>query len=698
MPNNQCCSFKNKKTKVSWFYLFRKFTPQTLFHYFFGTLSAFLNAKLIGIISEMVKGGNLSYLKDNSWEIAGRLILYAVIVFVHIFLGQYLEELYASYLRKKLTQEYLQADFSQVQKAKFILSNYENDAITVGVQAARIFNRCFYAAVSIIFLFWEISKSKNRGEIVPWVFFTLVSLSWIAILFYRLAYHYRKKRSLNIHQENKQFEEIKNNIEYIKVSGSEKIEIQKNKVSMRMTAKSLFPLALTKSLYGTIPNYIILEYAPVVLLFCVGAKMWAALYIPIKELFSQWKKLFEMLWAYGGYDTYCSSLKQLNSAFAILEKDKVINEFSDKLAFSLEEAKIRGTSKYIECACVVIQNETNQYLLTYNKKYNAWTFPGGKLESGETPLEAAKREVFEETGLRVRDLKKNDDSFLYIDKVWWKCHIYQVGKYSGKPQAKEKQNGSVIEVKFFSTKEIQKIRLSGATKHFFERRIPFLLKSKNIIFQNVNFTYPEASKKVLENFSFTFQSGKKYAIIGPNGVGKSTLFKLIVKLYRPQQGVIKLDNIGLEEFDNSVLKKRVIYLPSNPFFFNTSLGDNIVYPEVYQENNHKEILEKIAKKLGIKELIDKLSNRWGTIIEEKGQNLSEGQKQLISLMRAFAKDYEIYLFDEFLNSVNNELKEKIVKFIFHELREKTVIIISHDGEVSQYVDETYKFTPRGLLV
>ena len=85
------------------------------------------------------------------------------------------------------------------------------------------------------------------------------------------------------------------------------------------------------------------------------------------------------------------------------------------------------------------------------------------------------------------------------------------------------------------------------------------------------------------------------------------------------------------------------------------------------------------------------------VIEEKGQNLSEGQKQLISLMRALIRDYEIYLFDEFLSNINSELKEKIVEFIFHELRNKTIIVISHDRETLQHVDEIYKFTSRGLI-
>jgi len=136
-----------------------------------------------------------------------------------------------------------------------------------------------------------------------------------------------------------------------------------------------------------------------------------------------------------------------------------------------------------------------------------------------------------------------------------------------------------------------------------------LPKNKTITFQNVNFVYPGTNKKVLDNFSFTFQSGKKYVIVGPNGIGKSTLFRLLIKFYQPQQGVIKLDNIGLAKFDSLALRSKIAYLPNNPSFFNTSLGNNIVYPDVYQESIHKEKLEKIVKNLGVKEFVDKLPSR-----------------------------------------------------------------------------------------
>jgi ABC-type multidrug transport system fused ATPase/permease subunit len=550
-----------KNTEISFFYLIKKFPFLTFFHYLFGFLSAFINVKILGKIGDFIKVGDLSYVQKNLPELVIRLVLWGIIVFIHIALGAYLEELYSSHLREELYSKYLNANFSQTQKNQFALSNYDNDTLIVGQNATRIFNRCFYAASFIFLLFYEILTQKKEGyerSFIPWILLALFILAVVAYLFYRLSYRYRLQRNKAIQKENKYFEEIKNNIQYIKTTGSERAEIDKNKKLAKAEKKNFLSLALSKSLYGSIPNYIMLEYMPIILLFFLGGKegkFWAGFYFLLSELFKQWKKLFEMLWAYGGYDTYRASLKQLNYGFTILEKN---------------------------------------------------TYP------------------------------------------------------------------------------IPKIYLLPPPK-------------PNIIFQNIDFAYPETDQKILNDFSFTFLNGKKYVIIGPNGIGKSTLFKLMVKLYHPQNGVIKLDHIELEKIDDSTWQKKIIYLPNNPSFFNTSLGNNIVYPNTYQANIHQEKLEKIANELGIKEFINQLPNRWETTIAEKGQNLSEGQKQLVSLMRMFVHNYEICLLDEFLSNVSEELKNQILKVIFSKLKNRTIILISHDPKTHQYADEIYQFTPHNLV-
>ncbi|KLL01703.1 MAG: ABC transporter, MsbA-related [Mycoplasmataceae bacterium RC_NB112A] len=561
MVNNQPKPVK--KTKISYFYLVRQFPFLTFLHYLTGFLSAYGSAEILTKITEYVndkdKSVNIGQIKGSFWEIVGRfLIFYGIIVLFHIAMEIWLVEVYSSHLRKKIAQKYLSANFYQTQKTRFILTNYENEAINAGTKAAQIFNRCFYAAVSIFFIFWKLGKSED-SRLIPWLLAALLILTIIGLVLYQWACRPRFRRTKDIRHENNRFEELKTNLEYIKITGTEKKEIEKNDSLITKNLKKIFPLVASKAAFATVPNYLLLKTLPLPFLLIAetqGTISLFVLYAKLNALFGDWKKLFEELWAKGGYDGYHSSLKELNEGFAILEKDT--------------------------------------YMVPKTISY----------------------------------------------------------------------------------------------------RVP---KNFNIIFQKTNFAYPETDRKILNNFSFNFQEGKKYAIIGPNGVGKSTLFKLILKLYQPQQGSIKLDNVNLEKIDNSALREKIIYLPNNPSFFNASLGNNIVYPETYQPKIHEKKLENIAKNLGIKGLIDQFLHRWETIIAEKGQNLSEGQKQIISLMRAFVKDHQIYLLDEFLSNVSSELKKKILRAVFSQLKRKTIILISHDDETLSYADETYRFTPAGLV-
>ena len=150
MPNNQRNS--STKTKINFFYLVRTFPLRTALHYFTGFLSAFATVKIIGHIGGMVAKGDASSLTNNLPETVFRLVGFGLIVFVHIAMEIYLTEVYSSHLRQKLAESYLASRFSQTQKAQFVLSNYDNDAVRVGTGVAQIFNRCFYSLVSIFLL------------------------------------------------------------------------------------------------------------------------------------------------------------------------------------------------------------------------------------------------------------------------------------------------------------------------------------------------------------------------------------------------------------------------------------------------------------------------------------------------------------------------------------------------------------------
>ena len=140
------------------------------------------------------------------------------------------------------------------------------------------------------------------------------------------------------------------------------------------------------------------------------------------------------------------------------------SEMGEKFFFT-DFAKETKDEQTKEFSCVAIQNKNNEYLLVYNKKYGEWVFPGGKIEVNESPKEAAKREIFEETNLVVENLEKVGQGIFWNDT--WKAHFYQTKSYSGEVLVKEKK--TIGEIKFFTINEIQQLKVSGAVKYFFEK-------------------------------------------------------------------------------------------------------------------------------------------------------------------------------------------------------------------------------------
>jgi len=211
---------------------------------------------------------------------------------------------------------------------------------------------------------------------------------------YYISYRYKLKRDREFEKENKRFKELRDNVEYIKTAGAENKEIKQSNQQFAKNLRKNYAFIAIKSIYATIPSYILVRFIPFIFLVMSGQVSGAVLYAKLASMFDACKTIFEMFWAYGGYESYSSSRKRLNETFANLEKGKEINKYSGREILSIKTVKIKESSKYIECSCVVIKNKNKQYLLVYNKKYGNWQFPGGKLEPNETPLEAAEREVF----------------------------------------------------------------------------------------------------------------------------------------------------------------------------------------------------------------------------------------------------------------------------------------------------------------
>lgn len=222
---------------------------------------------------------------------------------------------------------------------------------------------------------------------------------------------------------------------------------------------------------------------------------------------------------------------------------------------------------------------------------------------------------------------------------------------------------------------------------------------KDIVFEKTSFSYPlRPDVKVIEDLDFRFINGKKYGIVGKNGVGKSTITKLILKLFDPLSGRILISGNDIRNLETRSLHQQICRLTNSPSFFNMSILENVFYPYNFsqddpnQKETNIEILWEAAKKTKIDKFISSLPYGFDTVIKESGSDLSEGQKQQIEAMKVFIRPYKIYVFDEILSNVHPLTREVILENIFEEVKGKTVLVIDHHYDIFNYMDEIYNFS------
>ncbi|MFA6104639.1 MAG: ABC transporter ATP-binding protein, partial [Victivallaceae bacterium] len=195
----------------------------------------------------------------------------------------------------------------------------------------------------------------------------------------------------------------------------------------------------------------------------------------------------------------------------------------------------------------------------------------------------------------------------------------------------------------------------------------------DIEFKDVTFYYTE-EKAVINKFSLKINHGEHWSIIGKSGIGKTTLISLIMRFYIPQKGQILFDGINASDMNVRCLRQRMGYVSQNIQLISGSIMDNLRYGN--PEADIKEIT-RIAKKAQIHEFIESLPEKYDTVVEEGGANLSEGQKQRISLARALLKDADIIILDEPTASLDNTTENSICEMLKNYFHDKTVFIIAH---------------------
>lgn len=196
----------------------------------------------------------------------------------------------------------------------------------------------------------------------------------------------------------------------------------------------------------------------------------------------------------------------------------------------------------------------------------------------------------------------------------------------------------------------------------------------DIVFENVNFTYPDTGIHALKDLSFRIRHGETLAILGNTGSGKSTVAALLCRLYDPSSGRIEIDGVDIRDYDIPTLRSQIGYVPQDVFLFSDSIRNNIGFGA---ENMTEEQMVQAAKDADVYENILRFPEKFDTKLGERGITLSGGQKQRVSMARALVREPAILILDDSLSAVDTKTENAILNNLQRIMHDRTSIIISH---------------------
>ena len=208
-----------------------------------------------------------------------------------------------------------------------------------------------------------------------------------------------------------------------------------------------------------------------------------------------------------------------------------------------------------------------------------------------------------------------------------------------------------------------------------------------IEFKDLNFKYDlENNKSALNSINLKIEGGKTTALVGMSGAGKSTILNLIPRFYNPQSGDIIIDDQSVKDINLYSLRKNISYVSQETTLFDDSIKNNILYAN---SNASRDELIDVCKKSFVSDFVDKLPQKYDSLIGENGLRLSGGEKQRLSIARAMLKKSKIILLDEATSSLDSETEEKIQNAIQLLTKDKTAVIIAHRLSTILNADKIY---------
>jgi ATP-binding cassette subfamily B protein len=205
----------------------------------------------------------------------------------------------------------------------------------------------------------------------------------------------------------------------------------------------------------------------------------------------------------------------------------------------------------------------------------------------------------------------------------------------------------------------------------------------SIRFENVSFDY-DARRTIIKNISFEVPNGKKVALVGPTGAGKSTISRLLFRFYDPKEGTVFVNNQNIKDISQQSLRKMIGVVPQDTVLFNDTIYYNISYgnPEASEEQ-----IYEAAKSADIHNFVMNLPDGYQTIVGERGLKLSGGEKQRVAIARAILKNPSIFFFDEATSALDSTTEKEIQKNLQTISQNRTTLVIAHRLSTAADADE-----------
>ena len=221
----------------------------------------------------------------------------------------------------------------------------------------------------------------------------------------------------------------------------------------------------------------------------------------------------------------------------------------------------------------------------------------------------------------------------------------------------------------------------------FKEEGPEKFKSGDIVFDNVSFQYPQGDSPVLQNMSITIPAGKKVAFVGHSGSGKSTIIKLLLRMYDWNTGDIKIGGVSLKDMSAKSLREHIGYVEQHVDLFDASIKDNILLGVKKETGISASDLESVAHKSRIDQFYHRLgADKFDTQIGERGVKLSGGERQRVGIARALIKNPEVLIFDEATSALDTENEKYIKEAIDEASIGRTSIVVAHRLSTIQDAD------------